>query len=194
MARSVTILQETLLSQKRFRLTRTKAEIEEADGTRRIVEHEIYHYGRAAAVLLYDPVRGLVRLVKQFRLAAYFDDGALDTIEACAGMLAGDEPEACVIREAFEETGVRVPHATHVFDAYMSPGGVTETIACFVAPYSAEDCVGEGGGVDADEHIEIIEIPFDQALTMIESGSIRDAKTIALLYYAKAKGCFDAPA
>ena len=140
------------------------------------------------------PSRGLVRLVQQFRLAALSRDGALDAIEVCAGMLDGDEPEACAIREAFEETGVRVARATHAFDAYMSPGGVTEKIACFVAPYGVEDCVGAGGGVDADEHIEIVEVPFDQALAMIETGAVRDAKTIALLYYAKAKGWFGAQA
>ncbi|MBV8663850.1 MAG: NUDIX domain-containing protein [Hyphomicrobiales bacterium] len=193
MAQSVKILNERLLSQKRFRLTTTTAEIVEADGSRRIVDHEIYHYGQAAAVLLYDPVRRLVRLVKQFRLAAYFADGALETIEVCAGMLDGDQAEACVIREAFEETGVRVAEAKHAFNAYMSPGGVTEIIGCFVAPYGAADCIGAGGGVDADEHIEILEVSIESALAMIDSGAIRDAKTIALLYYAKARGCFDAP-
>lgn len=190
MAQRVTILGETLLADGRFRLTRTKAEIEERDGARRTVDHEIYHYGRAAAVLLYDPTRGLVRLVKQFRLAAFLGDGALEMIEVCAGMLDGDEPEACVKREAFEETGVRLAHATHAFDAYTSPGGVTETIACFLAPYSIGDCIGPGGGVDDDEHIEILEIPFDEALAMIGAGAIRDAKTIALLTYAKANGVF----
>jgi GDP-mannose pyrophosphatase NudK len=191
MATSVRILGERLLAEGRFRLTRTRAEVEEANGERRTLDHEVYHHGRAAAVLLYDPARGLVRLVKQFRLAAYLADGALETIEACAGMLDGDEPEHCATREALEETGVRVAAATHAFDAYTSPGGVTETIACFVAPYTAADCVGDGGGVDHDEHIEVVEVPFAQALAMIESGEIRDAKTIALLYYAKAKGCIE---
>jgi nudix-type nucleoside diphosphatase (YffH/AdpP family) len=192
MAQRVTIVRETLLAEGRFRLTRTKAEIEENDGARRTLDHEIYHHGRAAAVLLLDPARGVVRLVKQFRLAAYLADGALETIEVCAGMLDGDEPEPCVVREAFEETGVRLAHATHVFDAYTSPGGVTETIACFMATYGFADCIGPGGGVDDDEHIEIVEIPFEQALAMIGTGAIRDGKTIALLYYAKANGCFAA--
>lgn len=188
MAVSVKILGETLLANGRFRLTRTRAEVVEADGLRRTLDHEIYHYGRAAAVLLHDPERGLVRLVKQFRLAAHLADGALDTIEVCAGMLDGDGPEECARREAFEETGVRLAGATHAFDAYMSPGGMTETIACFIAAYGAADCVGPGGGVDDDERIEIVEIPLDEALAMIERGAIRDAKTIALLYYAKTKG------
>jgi nudix-type nucleoside diphosphatase (YffH/AdpP family) len=190
MARRVTILGETLIADGRFRLTRTRAEIEEADGVRRTLDHEIYRYGGAAAVLLYDPERAVALLVKQFRLGAYLADGALETIEVCAGMLDGDDPQTCVEREALEETGVRIESARHVFDAYMSPGGMTEKIACFVAPYRAADRVGPGGGVDDDERIEVVEIPFDQALAMIETGEIRDAKTIALLLYAKAKDWF----
>jgi GDP-mannose pyrophosphatase NudK len=73
----------------------------------------------------------------------------------------------------------------------MSPGGMSEKIACFVAHYGAADRVGRGGGVDEDEHIEVLEIPFGEALAMIESGSIADAKTIALLYYAKATGLME---
>ncbi len=107
MARRARILGETLIAEGRFRLTRTRAEIEEADGARRALDHEIYHYKGAAAVLLYDPARGVVLLVKQFRLGAYLADGALETIEVCAGMLDGDDPEICVVREAWEETGVR---------------------------------------------------------------------------------------
>jgi nudix-type nucleoside diphosphatase (YffH/AdpP family) len=190
MAKRARILAESLVAEGRFRLTRTRVEVEEADGARRTFDHEIYRHEGAAAVLLYDPARGLTLLVKQFRLGAYLCEGALESIEACAGMLDGDEPEACVVREAFEETGVRIESARHAFDAFTSPGATTEKIACFVAPYGAADRVGPGGGVDADEHIEIVEIPFAQALAMIEAGEIRDAKTIALLYYAKAKGLF----
>ena len=103
-------------------------------------------------------------------------------------MLDGDAPEVCVVREALEETGIAIRAPRRAFDAYMSPGGMTEKIACFVAPYGADDRSGDGGGVDEDEHIEVIEVPFAEALAMIESGAIADAKTIALLYYAKAKG------
>jgi nudix-type nucleoside diphosphatase (YffH/AdpP family) len=190
MAKQAKILAESLVADGRFRLTRTRVAIEEADGARRTLDYEVYRHGPAAAALLYDPARGLALLVKQFRLGAYLADGALETIEACAGMLDGDDPEACVVREAWEETGVRIAEPRHAFDAYTSPGGMTEKLACFVAPYSAADRVGAGGGVDADERIEIVEIPFDEALAMIENGEIRDAKTIALLYYAKAKDLF----
>ena len=135
--------------------------------------------------------RRVVALVKQFRAGAYLSDGALATIEVCAGMLDGDPPEVCAIREALEETGITIRAAAHAFDAYMSPGGMSEKIACFVAPYGEADRTGKGGGVDDDEHIEVLEIPFAEAITMIERGAIADAKTIALLYYARAKGLMD---
>ena len=187
MAKSARILGETLLSRGRFDLTRTDIEVVEDDGASRRLSHEVYRHGKAAAILLYDPERAVVTLVRQFRAGAYLSDGALATIEVCAGMLDGDEPEACAIREAHEETGIRVARADHAFDAYMSPGGMTEKIACFVAAYGAGDRAGDGGGVDDDEHIEVLEVRFKEALAMIERGEIADAKTIALLYFAKAK-------
>ena len=188
MAKSAWVIAEQTLADGRFRLTRTKAEVEEADGARRVLDYEIYHHGPAATVLLYDPGRRVVLLVRQFRLAAYLADRSLDTLEACAGMLDGDDPETCVRREAWEETGVRIAAARHAFDAFTSPGALTEKIACFVAPYGAADSVGAGGGVDDDERIEAVEVGYEELEAMIASGVIRDAKTIALVYYAKATG------
>jgi len=187
MAKAARVIGEALLSRGRFDLTRTEIEVIEADGSTRTLAHEVYRHGKAAAVLLYDPKRGVVTLVKQFRAGAYLSDGALATIEACAGMLDGDAPEICAVREALEETGIVIREPVHAFDAYMSPGGMTEKIACFVAPYGEADRAGRGGGVDDDEHIEVLEIPFTETFAMIERGEIADAKTIALLYYARAK-------
>ena len=188
MAKAARAIRETLLAKGRFDLTRTEIEVTEDDGSTRTLTHEVYRHGKAAAVLLYDPKRRVVTLVKQFRAGAYLADGALATIEVCAGMLDGDKPEVCAVREAREETGIAIGAPRHAFDAYMSPGGMSEKIACFVASYSEADRVGDGGGVDENEHIEVVEIPFAEALAMIERGAIADAKTIALLYYARAKG------
>jgi nudix-type nucleoside diphosphatase (YffH/AdpP family) len=182
------LLAEETLAAHRFKLTITTMEVDESDGTKRVLRHEVYHYKPAAALLLYDRSRGVVMLVEQFRTAGYLGGAAQPMIEVCAGMLDGDEPEACVIREAFEETGVVIASARHVFDAYPSPGGTTEKLSCFVAPYGESDKKGVGGGVDADEHIALLEPTLDEAIAMIERGEICDAKTIALLYYAKAKG------
>jgi GDP-mannose pyrophosphatase NudK len=185
MAKTARVIRDTVLATGRFDLTRTAIEVVEKDGSTRTLNHDVYRHGKAAAVLLYDAKRRVVVLVKQFRAGAYLSDGALATIEVCAGMLDGDPPDVCAIREADEETGVVIRKLVHAFDAYMSPGGMTEKIACFVAPYAEADRTGKGGGVDEDEHIEVLEIPFGEALAMIESGAIADAKTIALLYYAK---------
>jgi GDP-mannose pyrophosphatase NudK len=187
MAKAARVIGETLLNRGRFDLTKTEIEVVEDDGSTRTLAHEVYRHGLAAAVLLYDPERGVVTLVRQFRAGAYLSDGALATIEACAGMLDGDRPDVCAIREALEETGIAIREPRHAFDAYMSPGGMTEKIACFVATYGEAARAGKGGGVDDDEHIEVLEIPFAEALAMIERGEIADAKTIALLYYAAAK-------
>ncbi|HEY1779434.1 MAG TPA: NUDIX domain-containing protein [Roseiarcus sp.] len=188
MAKAARMIREAVLARGRFDLTRTEIAVTEDDGSTRTLTHEVYRHGKAAAVLLYDSKRGVITLVKQFRAGAYLADGALATIEVCAGMLDGDKPDVCVIREAEEETGIVIRDPAHAFDAYMSPGGMTEKIACFVAPYSEADRTGDGGGVDEDEHIEVLEVPFSEALAMIESGAIADSKTIALLYYAKTKG------
>ena len=188
MAKRAEVLGEKSLAEGRFRLTRTRVEIEETNGVTRTLDHEIYHYGPAAAVLLYDPARRVVLLVKQFRIPPFLTEGALAMIEVCAGMLDGDAPEVCARREVWEETGVRLSSLRHAFDAFTSPGGITEKISCFVAPYAADDRTGPGGGVDADEAIELVEMSYEDALGAIASGAICDAKTIGLLYYAKAAG------
>jgi GDP-mannose pyrophosphatase NudK len=181
------VLDEKLIADRRFKLTNTSIEIIEANGASRVLRHEVYHYKPAAALMLYDPRRGVVLLVSQFRVGGFLGGAAQPMIEVCAGMLDGDAPEACVVREAFEETGVRISSARHVFDAFTSPGGTTEKIACFVAPYGEGDRIGAGGGVDADEHIALIEVKLEEAIAMVERGEICDAKTIALLYFAKAE-------
>ena len=188
MAKAARVIRDTVLATGRFDLTRTEIEVKEDDGASRTLTHDVYRHGKAAAVLLYDPGAAWSLWSSSFAPAPISRDGALATIEACAGMLDGDAPDVCVIREAQEETGIVIREPVHAFDAYMSPGGMTEKIACFVAPYGEADRTGKGGGVDEDEHIEVLEVPFDEALAMIERGLIADAKTIALLYYAEAKG------
>src|SRR5271163_2403087 len=123
MAKAARVIGETLLNRGRFDLTKTEIEIFEEDGSTRTLAHEVYRHGLAAAVLLYDPKRGVVTLVKQFRAGGYLSDGALATIEACAGMLDGDPPAVCSVREALEETGVTISDPHLAFDAYMSPSG-----------------------------------------------------------------------
>ena len=189
MAKAARVISDTLLATGRFDLTRTEIEVTEDDGSTRTLKHEVYRHGKAAAVLLYDAeAPASSRWSSSFAPGAYLSDGALATVEVCAGMLDGDPPEVCAVREALEETGIAIREPVFAFDAYMSPGGMSEKITCFVAPYGEADRAGTGGGVDEDEHIEVLEVPFGEALMMIERGAIADAKTIALLYYARAQG------
>jgi nudix-type nucleoside diphosphatase (YffH/AdpP family) len=188
MSFTVKILEDHELYRGRFAITRTRAQVRDPKGETFEVTHEVYRHGFAAAVLLYDPDRGVVMLVRQFRMAPYLADGTTAMLEACAGMLDGDAPAEGARREVQEETGVEPRELAHAFDAFMSPGGMTERISCFTARYAPEDRKSAGGGVDEDEHIEVVEIEFEEALRLIAAGGIRDAKTIALLYHARATG------
>ena len=107
-------------------------------------------------------------------------------IECCAGLLDVENPEECIKRETEEETGYRIKSVQKVFDAYMSPGSVTERLYFFKGEYSKEMKVSPGGGLrEENEEIEVLEIPFAQAIQMLRSGEIMDGKTIMLLQWAQ---------
>ncbi len=170
-------------------LERVAIERKQFDGRMQSLAHEVYDTGNGAAILLYDPGRSRVVLVRQFRLPAYLKDRHESLIEVCAGKLDGENAEIRIIKEAEEETGYLVRNPRRVFEAYMSPGGFAEKLIFFVAQYSAEDRTGNGGGVAGEgEDIEILEPTLDEALAMIGTGEIIDAKTILLLHYAELAG------
>ncbi len=159
------------------------------DGRMQTITRELYDAGDGAALLLYDPDRGTIVLVRQFRLPALVNGGHEHLIEVCAGKLEGEDALARIVMEAEEETGFRVRAPRRLFEAYMSPGCFSEKLTFFAARYCESDRVGDGGGLaGTDEDIEILEPTLDQALRMVETGEIIDAKTILLLYYAKAIG------
>ena len=150
-------------------------------------QRECYDRGNGAAILLYNKEKGTIVLTKQFRMPTYIngnDDGFM--VEACAGLLDDDNAEDCIRKEAEEETGYRISEVTKVLEAYSSPGSVTEILHFFVAEYSAEMKVSEGGGVESEtEDIEVLELSFSDALKMIANGEIVDMKTIILIQYAQ---------
>ncbi|MFP7761770.1 NUDIX domain-containing protein [Marisediminicola sp. LYQ85] len=176
-------------------LRRTTFDVRGRDGQWSTQQRETYDRGNGATILLYDAARGTVLLTRQFRFPAYVNDhpdGML--VEAAAGLLDEDDPETAIRREAREELGVEVGQLTHVFDAYMSPGSVTERIHFYAASYTPGDRTSAGGGVaDEGEDIEILELPFDVALDMIDDGRIADGKTIMLLQWAAIRGILATP-
>ena len=157
------------------------------DGTWQTQIRESYDRGNGAAILLYNPKRRTVILTKQFRLPSYIngnDDGMM--IECCAGLLDNDNPVDCIRKEALEETGYQIQNVRKLFEAYMSPGAVTEILHFFVAEYDDQMKINDGGGLDHEqEDIEVLELDFEAAFSMIAIGEIKDAKTILLLQYAK---------
>ena len=181
-----------LLSDNWYTLHSTTFDYQAADGTWSSQSRETYDRGNGATILLYDVARRTVLLTAQFRYPVYVNghpDGVI--IETAAGLLDDDDPETAIRREAIEETGHRVGEVTHVFDAFMSPGSVTERLHFYAAPYDASTREGDGGGlVDEGEHIDLVELDIDVALGMVESGGILDGKTIMLLQWSVLRGPF----
>ncbi len=176
-----------LLSDNHYTLNKVTIDYQKKDNTWDTQVREVYDRGNGAAILLYNAAKRTVVLTRQFRLPTYLNGNKSGLmIEVCAGLLDKDDPETCVIRETEEETGYRLHSVKKIFESYMSPGAVTEILYLFVAEYDPSMRVNDGGGLEAEhEEIDVIEIPFAQAYDMIESGEIKDAKTIILLQHAK---------
>jgi nudix-type nucleoside diphosphatase (YffH/AdpP family) len=174
-----------LLSDNHYTLKTTTFEWRRADGKWQTQHRETYDRGNAAALLPYNLVQRTVVLVRQFRYPAYVNGYDDLLIEAAAGLLDNESPEIRIRAEVEEETGYRLGEIKKVFEAFMSPGAVTEKLHFFVAEYESKMRIGSGGGLASEgEDIEVLELPIDQGLAMIGDGRIADAKTIMLLQYA----------
>lgn len=182
----ITIHKKELLSDNWYTLNKIVFDYERQDGTIQRQEREAYDRGNGATILLYNKTKGTVVLTRQFRMPTYLNgnsNGML--IEACAGLLEKDNAEDCIRKETEEETGYKISHVRKVFESYMSPGSVTEILYFFVAEYEDHMKVNEGGGTDEGEDIQVMEMPFAEAIAQIASGEIKDGKTIMLLQYAQ---------
>jgi GDP-mannose pyrophosphatase NudK len=186
---NITILNTEILSDNWYTLNKVTYSIAKKDGTTETQSREAYDRGNGAVILLYNKVSGTVILTRQFRLPTFINGNSTGMlIEACAGLLDNDNPEECIKRETEEETGYKITKVEKVFEAYMSPGSVTEILHFFVAEYAPEMKIADGGGLEEEgENIEVLELPFENALSMIDTGEIRDAKTIMLLQHVKVK-------
>jgi nudix-type nucleoside diphosphatase (YffH/AdpP family) len=187
MINNVKILDTTILSDNWYILRKITYEYVKKDGTSQVQTREAYDRGNGATILLYNKSRRTVILTRQFRLPTYINgNGSGMLIEACAGLLDKDNPEDCIRRETEEETGYKVTDLRKVYEAYMSPGSVTEMLHFFIAEYAEDMKMHDGGGVEhEEENIEVLEVEIKKAMDMIDKGEIRDGKTIMLLQYIK---------
>ncbi|CAI2784412.1 GDP-mannose pyrophosphatase nudK [Serratia grimesii] len=180
----VRIVETRVLSDDWYLLKKTTFDFLRRDGVWQRQSRETYDRGDGATILLFNRQAQTVVLTRQFRFPVFVNghDGML--IEAAAGLLDNASPEERIRAEAEEETGYFVQNVQKVFEAYMSPGSVTEKLHFFVGEYHADSRVGDGGGVEAEsEDLEVLELPLTEALQAIRQGVIVDAKTIMLLQF-----------
>jgi nudix-type nucleoside diphosphatase (YffH/AdpP family) len=186
----VRIVEQRVLADDWFVLKKTCFDYRHSNGQWQRLHRETYDRGDGATLLLFNRERETVVLTRQFRFPAFANglpDGML--VEACAGLLDDEAPQAAIRREVQEETGFRIDMPRKVFEAFMSPGSVTERLHFFVAEYEAKDRVNEGGGDASEgEDIEVLELTLDRAMAMVHGGEIQDGKTIMLLQHAALVG------
>lgn len=190
---NVEIVQTEILSSNWYTLRKVTYTYVQTDGETKTVSREAYDRGNGAVILLYNTALQTVILTRQFRLPTFINGNETGMlIEACAGLLDNDHPEECIRRETDEETGYRVTDVKKIFEAYMSPGSVTEILHFFIAAYSKDMKVSNGGGLaHEEEDIEVLELHINEAMAMIDNGEIKDAKTIMLLQYIKLQQILD---
>ncbi|MBB2952226.1 MULTISPECIES: GDP-mannose pyrophosphatase NudK [Sphingobacterium] len=184
---NIKITETKVLSDNWYVLRKITYEYLKKDGTIMSQSREAYDRGNGATILLYNKEQKTVILTRQFRLPTFVNGNESGMmIEACAGLLDKDNAEDCIRRETEEETGYKITDVRKIFEAYMSPGSVTEILYFFIAEYAKEMKVSEGGGLEQEEeNIEVLELPIKEAMQMVDNGEIKDAKTIMLLQYIK---------
>ncbi len=188
----IRIVEEKLLSDNWAILKRTTLDYQRSDGSWQTLVRETYDRGNGATILLYNRQRQTVILTRQFRYPAYVNGHHGYLIETCGGLLDKDDPETAIRHEVEQETGYAVKNVQKVLEIFMSPGSVTERVYFFTGEYEADDRRSEGGGLfDEGEDIGVLEIPFAQAMAMVENGDIADGKTVILLQYAQIHGLME---
>ncbi|MGV3560654.1 GDP-mannose pyrophosphatase NudK [Larkinella arboricola] len=179
----VHLLKDEVLSDNWYTLRKVTFNYQRKNGVWETQSREAYDRGNGATILLHNPEKNTVILTRQFRMPTYVNGNSSGLlIEACAGLLDNDNPEDAIRRETEEETGFVVTNIRKVFEAYMSPGSVTEKLYFFTADYTDTTEKRAGGGIE-EEEIDVLELPLPQAMQMIVRGEIVDGKTIMLLQH-----------
>lgn len=185
----VRIIENQTLANDWYLLKKYTFDLQRQNGQWQRQSREVYDRGNGATLLLYNRDARTVILTRQFRFPTYINGHNGYLIETAAGLLDNMAAEQRIKAEAEEETGYQISHVEKIFEAFMSPGSVTEKLHFFIAEYSPENRVSAGGGIEAEgEDIEVLEMPIADALAAIDNGVIIDGKTIMLLYHMVVKG------
>ncbi|PWG72630.1 GDP-mannose pyrophosphatase [Enterobacter mori] len=185
----IRIIDSETLSDNWYILKKFTFDKRRRDGEWQRQSREVYDRGNGATILLYNRDKKTIILTRQFRFPVFINGNEGDLIEAAAGLLDNMDPESRIKAEAEEETGFTVSRVEKIFEAYMSPGSVTEKLYFYLAEYHSQDQTGQGGGIKSEgEDIDVLEVTLDEALRGIETGQIVDGKTIMLIYHVALKG------
>ena len=185
----IRIIESETLSDNWYILKKFTFDKRRRDGEWQRQSREVYDRGNGATILLYNRDKKTIILTRQFRFPVFINGHEGDLIEAAAGLLDNMDPESRIKAEAEEETGFTVSCVEKIFEAYMSPGSVTEKLYFYLAEYHSQDQTGQGGGIKSEgEDIDVLEVTLDEALRGIETGQIVDGKTIMLIYHVALKG------
>lgn len=185
----IRIIDSETLSDNWYILKKFTFDKRRRDGEWQRQSREVYDRGNGATILLYNRDKKTIILTRQFRFPVFINGHEGDLIEAAAGLLDNMDPESRIKAEAEEETGFTVSRVEKIFEAYMSPGSVTEKLYFYLAEYHSQDQTGQGGGIKSEgEDIDVLEVTLDEALRGIETGQIVDGKSIMLIYHVALKG------
>lgn len=185
----IRIIDSETLSDNWYILKKFTFDKRRRDGEWQRQSREVYDRGNGATILLYNRDKKTIILTRQFRFPVFINGHEGDLIEAAAGLLDNMDPESRIKAEAEEETGFTVSRVEKIFEAYMSPGSVTEKLYFYLAEYHSQDQTGQGGGIKSEgEDIDVLEVTLDEALHGIDTGQIVDGKTIMLIYHVALKG------
>ena len=167
-----------------FKILRARFRHERFDGSMSDeIERIVFERGNAVSVLLYDAENENVLLIKQFRYPAFLRDQSGWLIEIVAGVIdKGRDGLTVAHSELVEEIGYEVSELTPLCSCYLSPGGTTEQVQLYLGSLRQAKQVSAGGGLACEhEDIQLLIVPFSEALAMIRRGEICDAKTIIAL-------------
>ena len=169
----VRIQQVQTLSHDWYLLQKTTFDYLRQDGEWQTQTRETYDRGDGATILLYNKIKRTVILIRQFRFPTYREghDGFL--IEAAAGLLEEASAEQRIRAEVEEETGYRVGQVHKVFEAFMSPGSVTERLHFFVAEYDPASRIGDGKTIMLLQHAQLHLMPVKSGLQILVAGPYR---------------------
>lgn len=143
-----------------------------------------FERGDSVAALLHNTDDDTFTLIEQFRYSTWAKGpGWLQ--EVVAGTLEkGEDPKAGMIREIEEEAGIAVPDIEHIGTFYTSPGGSSERVFLYYAPYGESMIVNEGGGLDEEgEDIRVIHLDRDALRELVLQNKVEDCKTMIALQW-----------